>query len=192
MKLKNVPNILSCIRIFLVFVFVWLFFTDYPKNLVYALLVFLLAGLTDIVDGFIARRFQCISDLGKVLDPLADKLMQCTVMICFMIKGLIPVWFGIPFIMKEIFILMAGLFLYKSNNVLAVSKWYGKFAVCFFYATIALIVMFDDFFAQNMVYLYALCAVALLIAIGALVSYLISYAKVGREDIKKESTQPQE
>ena len=191
MKLKNVPNILSCIRIFLVFVFVWLFFTDYPNNLAYAVLVFLIAGLTDIVDGFIARRFQCISNLGKVLDPFADKLMQCTVMLCFMIKGLIPVWFGIPFILKEIFILMAGLFLYKSSNVLAVSKWYGKFAVCFFYATIASIVMFGDFFAQNMVYLYALCGVALLITIGALIFYLVSYAKVGRENIKKESTQPQ-
>ena len=192
MKLKNVPNILSCIRIFLVFVFVWLFFTEYPKNVLYALLVFLLAGLTDVVDGFIARRFNCISDLGKVLDPFADKLMQCTVIVCFMIKSLIPVWFGIPFILKEVFLFLSGLFLYKSSNVLAVSKWYGKFAVCFFYATIVSIVTFEDFFTQNKIYLYALCATALAITIGAFISYFISYAKVGREEaVKKEGTQPQ-
>lgn len=192
MKLKNVPNILSCIRIFLVFVFVWLFFTEYPENILYALLVFLLAGLTDVVDGFIARRFNCISDLGKVLDPFADKLMQCTVIICFMIKGLIPVWFGVPFILKEVFLFLSGLFLYKSSKVLAVSKWYGKFAVCFFYATIVSIVTFENFFAQNKIYLYALCATALAITIGAFVSYFISYAKVGKEQVaQKEGTQPQ-
>lgn len=186
MKLKNIPNILSCIRILLVAVFVWVFFTDYPNNIIYALLVFLFAGLTDVVDGHIARKYQCISNLGKVLDPLADKLMQCAVMICFMIKSLIPLWFGIPFIIKELVILIGGLFLYKSNNVLAVSKWYGKFAVSFFYATIALIVIFSDFFAQNTLVLYLLCGIALLIAIGALVTYFISYAKVGREKPEEE------
>ena len=193
MKLKNVPNILSCIRIFLVFVFVALFFYEYPNNIVYALLVFLLAGLTDVVDGFIARRFNCISNLGKVLDPFADKLMQCTVIICFMIKGLMPIWFGIPFILKEVSLLISGIFLYKSSNVLAVSRWYGKFAVCFFYATIAAIVAFGDFFAENKIYLYLLCAVALCVTVGAFISYFVSYVKVGREEIaKNEGTQPQE
>ena len=68
MKLKNVPNILSCIRILLVAVFVLVFFTDYPNNIFTALFVFLLAGLTDVIDGHIARKYNCISNLGKVLD----------------------------------------------------------------------------------------------------------------------------
>ena len=182
MKMKNVPNILSSIRILLVGVFVWVFFTDYPNNIVYALLVFLLAGITDVVDGHIARKYNCISSVGKVLDPLADKMMQCAAMICLMIKNLIPVWFGIPFILKEVVLLIGGLFLYTSNKVLAVSKWYGKFAVTFFYLTIFSAIVFHGFFAQNPIYLNLLCGVALLITIGALVSYFVSYVVVGRDE----------
>ena len=70
MKLKNIPNILSVIRIGLVFVFIALFFgLDQPYA---ALLVFLLAGATDVVDGYLARRNNWISNLGKILDPFAD------------------------------------------------------------------------------------------------------------------------
>ncbi len=180
MKIKNLPNILSAIRILLVFVFVGVFFYEYPNNVLVALLIFLLAGATDVVDGIIARKFNCISNLGKILDPLADKMMQCTVILCFMIKNVIPLWLGLPFILKELVVLVAGLFLYKSNNVVAVSKWYGKFAVCFFYATIAAIVLFDEFFANNEIYLYILCALALIITVTALVLYLINYTRVHR------------
>lgn len=180
MKIKNLPNILSCIRILLVFVFVGVFFYDYPNNILAALFVFLLAGATDVADGIIARKFNCISNVGKILDPLADKMMQCTVMLCLMVKNIIPLWFGVPFILKELIILVAGLFLYKSNNVVAVSKWYGKFAVCFFYATIASIVIFGKFFAENPVCMYVLCALALIITVSALVMYLLNYSKVHR------------
>lgn len=190
MKIKNLPNILSCIRILLVFVFAGVFFYDYPNNVLVALFVFLLAGATDIADGIIARNFNCISNIGKILDPLADKMMQCTVMICLMFKNIIPLWFGIPFILKEFVILVAGLFFYKSNNVVVVSKWYGKFAVCFFYATIALIVIFGDFFKENPIYMYILCALALIITIFALIMYILSYSKVYKElSVKKKSAE---
>lgn len=188
MKLKNVPNILSCIRILLVAVFVLVFFNDYPNNILAALFVFLLAGLTDVIDGHIARKYNCISNLGKVLDPLADKMMQCAVIVCFMIKDIIPLWFGIPFILKEVLLLAGGLFLYKSNKVLAVSKWYGKFAVCFFYAAIVLLLIFREFFAVNPLYKNLLCGAALLITMGALVSYFISHIKAGNASLKKERT----
>lgn len=181
MRMKNVPNILSFIRLLMVGVFVWVFFTDYPNNILYALLVFLLAGLTDIVDGYIARKYNCISNLGKVLDPLADKMMQCAAMICLMIKGLIPLWFGIPFILKEVVLLLGGLFLYTNNRVLAVSKWYGKFAVTFFYLTIVSVIVFHKFFVENQLLLNILCGAALLITVGAMVSYFISYVVVGKD-----------
>ena len=79
-NLKNIPNILSTIRILLVFVFVFLLFG--LNSPVGALIVFLVAGATDVIDGFLARRFNWITNLGKILDPLADKLMQCTVLVC--------------------------------------------------------------------------------------------------------------
>lgn len=186
MNLKNVPNILSGVRILLVAVFVLVFLTDYPKNIIPALFVFLLAGLTDVVDGHIARKYNCISNLGKVLDPLADKMMQCAVIACFMIKDIIPLWFGIPFILKEVLLLAGGLFLYKSNKVLAVSKWYGKFAVCFFYAAIVLLLIFRDFFAANLIYKNLLCGAALAVTMGALVSYFVCHIKAGNASLKKE------
>ena len=91
MKLKYIPNILSCIRIALVGVFIYLFFLDYPNNIIFALLTFLVAGATDVVDGYLARRNNWITDLGKILDPFADKLMQCTVLVCMSIKKLLPI-----------------------------------------------------------------------------------------------------
>ena len=99
MKLKNIPNILSIIRILLIFVFVYTFFA--LDNLYVALIVFLVAGATDVVDGFLARRYNWITTLGKILDPVADKMMQFAALICLLIKGLIPWWFAAIFFAKE-------------------------------------------------------------------------------------------
>ena len=99
MKLKNIPNILSVIRILLVFVFVYLVFVT--DNLLAALFVFFLAGATDVVDGYLARRNNWITNLGKILDPFADKLMQCTVLVCLWIKNIVPIWFALAFFFKE-------------------------------------------------------------------------------------------
>ena len=83
-KLKHIPNVLCVIRILLIFVFIHLAFGG---RLYAALAVFLTAGATDVLDGFLARRNNWISELGKILDPLADKLMQCTVLVCLYIKS---------------------------------------------------------------------------------------------------------
>ena len=90
MKLKNIPNILSFIRLCLVAVFAVLFFSGYTG---WALIVFLVAGATDVIDGFLARRYNWITNLGKILDPLADKTMQCMVLVCLCIDKYIPWWF---------------------------------------------------------------------------------------------------
>lgn len=141
MKLKNIPNILSVIRILLVGVFVYTFFCI---DAYLSMLIFLLAGATDVVDGYLARRNNWVSNLGKVLDPVADKLMQCTVLVCLYIKDVIPLWFVLPFFAKEIFTLIMGLIVLKRRSVVVVSRWYGKMTVCLFYATIVLSVMIED------------------------------------------------
>ena len=97
--MKNIPNILSIIRICLVFVFVAIFFS--PISKIWALVAFLSAGATDVVDGFLARKNNWITDLGKVLDPFADKLMQCTVLVCLCIESVVPIWFLIIFFAKD-------------------------------------------------------------------------------------------
>ena len=175
MKLKNIPNILSILRIMLVGVFVFVFFNDYPNNLLWALVVFLTAGLTDVIDGFLARRFNWVSNLGKILDPLADKLMQCTVLVCMLIKGLIPDWLVVPFILKEFLMLLGGLLIIKKRKVVVVSNIFGKMTVVFFYAAIVLCIVARDFLAENLILLYIICALVLVAAISALVNYAATY-----------------
>ena len=177
MKLKNIPNILSVIRIALVVVFICVFFYNYPNNLIWALIVFLTAGLTDIVDGFLARRFNWVTNMGKILDPFADKLMQCTVLICMLIKDLIPAWLVIPFILKEFLMLLGGLLIIRKRKVVVVSNVFGKMTVVFFYAAVVLCISARDFLAENPILLYAICSLVLIAAISALVNYAVKYFK---------------
>ncbi|MBE6531091.1 MAG: CDP-alcohol phosphatidyltransferase family protein [Ruminococcaceae bacterium] len=173
MKLKNIPNILSAIRIMLVGVFVYTFFCVSPYV---ALVVFLLAGATDVVDGYLARRNNWISDLGKILDPFADKLMQCTVLVSLYIKKMIPIWFVIPFFLKEITSLIMGLIVIKKRNIVIVSKWYGKMTVCLFYATIVLSVFISDILRENLLLAVIVFMPAVVSAIITFVAYVKHYA----------------
>lgn len=177
MKLKNIPNILSVIRIILVGVFVYVFFNDYPNNLIWALIVFLTAGLTDIVDGFLARKFNWVTNMGKILDPFADKLMQCTVLVCMCIQDLIPIWLVVPFILKEFLMLLGGLFIIKKRKVVVVSNIFGKMTVVFFYAAVVLCISARDFLSENPLVLYMICALVLIAAISALTNYVVTYFK---------------
>ena len=174
MKLKNIPNMLSVLRIILVFVFVFCFF--YFDEAYIALIVFLCAGLTDVIDGYLARRNNWITKLGKILDPFADKLMQCTVLICLLIDGLIPWWFVVPFFAKELFTLIAGFLVIKKRDIAVVSKWYGKLTVCIFYATIAASIVFADFFGAHPLIAAIIFIPAVLSAIITTAAYIKHYA----------------
>ncbi|MBE6576682.1 MAG: CDP-alcohol phosphatidyltransferase family protein [Ruminococcaceae bacterium] len=183
MKLKNIPNILSIIRILLVFVFLYVFFI--VDNIYVALLIFLIAGATDVVDGYLARRNNWITNLGKILDPFADKLMQCTVLVSLCIKKIVPIWFVIPFFVKEIFTLIIGLIVIKRRSVNVVSKWYGKLAVCLFYATIAVAIICKDTLAAHPVITVFVFAPAVIFALAALVAYVKHYSYLKKEEIKQ-------
>lgn len=183
MKLKNIPNILSIIRILLVFVFVFvLFVLDSP---IWAIIIFLIAGATDVVDGFLARKFNWITNLGKILDPLADKLMQCTVLVCFWLKGIIPLWFVIPFFLKEGATLLIGWIVIRRRSVVVVSKWYGKAAVCLFYATVVISVGLQNVLAGNILAQVLLFAPAVIFAMAAFFGYVKHYSSLKKEEIER-------
>ena len=181
MKLKNIPNILSCIRIGLVGVFIYLFFLDFPDNTTWALLTFLLAGATDVVDGYLARKYNWITDWGKILDPFADKLMQCTVLICMLIKKMLPIWLVVPFILKELVILIGGFIVSKKISKVVVSNIFGKMTVVLFYAAIITCMLARDFMANNPAVLYCISGVILVAAMLALINYSIAAVKNMRE-----------
>lgn len=139
--MKHIPNILSAFRIVLVGVFAWLFLTSkiaHPQNYWWALGVYVLAFLTDVLDGFLARTFNWITPVGKLLDPLADKLMAVTALVVILIaKARAGEDYGIYLALfvlvavKEGLMLAGGLFMLRRRKV-AYSDWYGKTATGLF------------------------------------------------------------
>lgn len=165
----NIPNILTLFRLFLIPVFVSLFFSGVEGSLLYSIYIFLLAGFTDILDGYIARKFNLITKWGTVLDPLADKLMLTAVLTCLVIANLAPLWVLIIITAKELFMIIAGTILYRNKKVIP-SNSLGKISTCLFYIsifTLAFNVRFGDY----------LLYIAVLSSIIAFINYFILYNK---------------
>ena len=135
-KIITIPNILSMVRLCLIPVIVWLFLGK--EDYLLAGIFVLISGLTDVVDGMIARGFNMISDVGKVLDPIADKATQAVVVILLSIRFplmLIPLAIGI---VKEIFMTVSGYMIVKKCDVVLGANWHGKVATVVLTATMAL------------------------------------------------------
>lgn len=120
----NVPNVLTLIRMGLIPVYWILMLNDHFYA---AFAVFAAASLTDIADGFIARKYHLITNFGKLMDPLADKLMSISVMLSMAIKGIAPWAVLIILLCKEAVMVMGGVVLYR-NDVVVYSIWIGKLA----------------------------------------------------------------
>ena len=135
----NVPNVLTILRILLIPVFVILFFSgETPEEVqtyrYWSLGVFLLASFTDMLDGKIARKYNLITDFGKLFDPLADKLMVCTALICQGIAGVFP-WIAIGIVMgKELVMVLGGAAMLKRGVVVYSNLWGKAAQVCFIVA----------------------------------------------------------
>ena len=114
--MKIVPNIISIFRICLVPVFVIVYFSDDSNRKYYAVLVYAIAAISDFFDGFIARRYQASSNLGKLLDPLGDKLMTFAVLVCITIDRPILLWAALAFFVKEVLLGIGGLVLHKKAH----------------------------------------------------------------------------
>lgn len=130
-RILTVPNLLSLLRLCLIPVFVRVYLVRHDAALTAQLL--LISGATDVADGLIARRFQQVSDLGKLLDPLADKLTQAALLICLMKRFplmLLPL--GLLAV-KELFCAATGIAAVKSSGELRSSDWHGKLAAVLLY-----------------------------------------------------------
>ena len=130
--LKHIPNILTVIRLLLIPVIVVFIFIG---NYTLAFVFFTISGITDIADGCIARKFNFITNLGKLLDPLADKATQLSVLTVLAIENIIPLWIVIIVIVKEFLMISGASFLYGKEFVVS-SRWYGKLSTVLFYIAI--------------------------------------------------------
>ena len=137
----TIPNVLTMIRMILIPVFVVLFFSGLKMA---ALAVFCAASFTDFLDGFLARKLNQVTDFGKLFDPLADKLMVLTAMVCQTFWGPLPLVAVLIVALKELVMVFGGMFM-LSRNVVVYSNIYGKAAQVGFIAALVLSFFHDRF-----------------------------------------------
>ena len=144
MKIKKrdfllIPNLLSLFRIVLLPFILWYYLTDSSLYIVFGLLT--LSWITDVLDGFVARRFNMISELGKILDPLADKVTQVCILIALGVKECVPLFIVLIILTKELLMLIGAIFLKKvlKDNIIPANYW-GKSATGAFYLSATLII----------------------------------------------------
>jgi len=147
---KHVPNILTLFR-FLLIPFILVFISQ--DNYIVASVFLVISGITDVLDGFIARKYNLITDFGKLIDPLADKTTQIFTLIAIVYKGIIPFWILAIIAIKEIIMICGASFLYGKNLVVS-SKWYGKLATVTLYVAIFFSMIIRQF---NLPEVYASC-----------------------------------
>lgn len=136
----NIPNILTIIRLLLIPAFLFVFFSELPNSMLLSFLIFIFAGITDFLDGYIARKYKLVTKWGSIADPFADKLMSITVLLSLTIDEIIPIWVPIVIVAKELLMIIGGIVLYKKGTYVP-AKFYGKAATALFYVAVLFLVI---------------------------------------------------
>ncbi len=168
----TIPNIISIIRIILVPVFCILYFTPGLKQ--YAFIALVASGISDVLDGLIARKFNQVTRLGKVLDPIADKLFQLSTVTCLCIDKVVGWWLLAIMIAKDLFMLIGGSIFYHKTHAVIASRWYGKLTSCLLFSTF--VVSFFLYFLKtdttlSIIIVSVLAAVTMIFSIFSAVNY---------------------
>ena len=179
----NLPNKLTMFRVFLIpFFIVFMKLTGIfgPNMRFIALAIFIVASLTDMLDGKIARKYNLITDFGKFMDPLADKLLVCSAMICLIVPngctGQLADWIVIIIIARE-FIISGFRLIAADNGLVIAASWWGKVkTVCQMFMIIVLIIHLPMFwfYIIEQILIYA----ALFMTVASLIDYLVKNRKV--------------
>lgn len=161
-RIITIPNFLSVCRIIMIPVFIWVYCCR--KEYLLAFWVLCLSGVTDLVDGFIARTFHMVSNLGKALDPIADKLTQGAVLLCLGIR--FPQMFFLAGLLaaKEITTgLMSLSAIHKTKEVKS-ADWHGKVTTCLLYFTMLLHILWGGIPQTASVLLTVLCVIMMAVS----------------------------
>ena len=166
----NWPNRLSLLRVGLVPLIVLMIFIGASWSYGVALALFLVGGLTDWADGWMARRYRIVTNFGKFMDPLADKLLVCSALICFTSTGQLAAWIVIVIISRE-FIISGFRLVAADNGVVIAASYWGKFKTTFqMLMVIVLILNFDNCYFQLLG--TVLTYIALVLTVVSLIDYL--------------------
>lgn len=133
----NLANALTTGRILVIPLFLYFFFAEFPNHYLWAGVVFVFSGLTDFFDGYIARTHNLTSKLGRLLDPLADKLSMISAFISLAIMELLPLWIILIILIREVAILSGAVFVYLTGNDIIFPSRFGKFATFCLYGLAA-------------------------------------------------------
>jgi cardiolipin synthase len=177
-KILTIPNILSFFRLVLIPVIVWLYVGK--QDYLWTLLILTLSGVTDIVDGIIARKFNMVSNFGKAFDPVADKLTQMAMLFCLVSRFK---YMMIPFVLlvvKEVFTGITALVSIKKTNTVKGAVWHGKLTTVSLYAMMAIHVVWFNIPRTLSLILVGIC-------IGIMLMSFIMYAIQNFTAIKKGS-----
>lgn len=173
----NVPNALSVLRMALIPVFMTLYLLGLDE---WAFGVLLVSGLSDCVDGYLARRLNQITDCGKLLDPLSDKLTQVAVVVCLSVRyrELLPL--TVLCFVKELCQGIGGVILLRKNTAVRGSMWFGKVSTVVFYVCMLCIVLWHDEMAPWL--LIGLVALAGLTTLLAFIGYFYLFITICRAE----------
>jgi CDP-diacylglycerol--glycerol-3-phosphate 3-phosphatidyltransferase len=177
---RNIANFFTCMRIILIPVILWLIAIAAPDRMdaahAWALGVFLFAASTDFIDGQIARRTDTISEFGKLVDPLADRLLVISVLIALMVRQFMPLWMGVLIVGRDVLMLIGapvvGITDKAVREKLAV-HWTGKLATALLFTAICVFILWNTASNVNIVGFIIFIA-------GIVFSYLSGYIYVSR------------
>lgn len=160
----NAPNILTLFRFVCVGLLIWAFARGLT---VLALIFYVVAGVTDVLDGHIARRYGMITPAGKLLDPLADKLMLITVLVCLFLRHSISVGILVVVLVKEGMLVAGGWLLLRVRDEVVQSNSFGKFTAMFFFCSLVLTFFHDRVAPVDSIMIY----IAAALSIASLLQY---------------------
>ena len=173
----NLPNKLTMLRILLIPVFmVFIEWDSLPGHILWAFVIFVAASLTDYIDGYIARKNNMVTDFGKFMDPLADKLLVCSALICLIELGQLPSWMVIIIVSRE-FIISGFRLVASDNGVVIAASYWGKFKTTFQMIMIILLILDLNYpfsGVVNMVVTY----IALILTVVSLIDYIVKNYKI--------------
>ncbi len=176
----NLPNKLTMLRVIMIPFFVVFLLADItPYDKWIALAIFIVASLTDMADGKIARKYDLITNFGKFMDPLADKLLVCSAMIALIELGRIPAWIVIIIIARE-FIISGFRLVASDNGVVIAASYWGKFKTV---SQMVMVILMIADIPQLQILTTVIMYIALILTIVSLVDYLVKNWGVMGKDI---------